>query len=197
MPGLELVPQEHHRPDCDMGSDCTCRPVHGRRGPEPGPRGCWALKSTGEACRAAARRGEDFCNAHSGTTPVAADPAKWAPIGRAAAAQARTRRATLRAALGISRHDSARGLLRGLVYVERERIAAAAIAGATDPDVSAAQRARHALALIEAAEPRESVSVEVELPSTSEGVDALSLSDLLRLAQAQGVPLPSPASTQG
>ena len=181
----ELIPfpglgDEHHSESCDLGEDCDCQPVHGRRGPSPGARGCWAVKADGTPCRAARRGDGDYCNAHSGMG-VAANPAQYAPLAQAKAAENRRVRATLRAALGITRPDTLRGMVRARAYVERERIAAAAVAGATSPDVPIQARARHALALLEAVEPREHVSVEVSAPASAEDVGSLGLAELRAL----------------
>jgi hypothetical protein len=70
-----------------------------------------------------------------------------------------------------------------MVWAERERVAAAALAGATDPSVPTAQRSRHALALIEAVDPLATASVELALPSDPDGVEQLGLVELKALAE--------------
>jgi hypothetical protein len=188
---LELVPGQFHAPDCDMGEDCACQPVYGTRAPEPGPRGCWALKADGTPCGAAARREQDYCGAHSGSTPVAQDPGKWAPIAREASAQARTRRATLRAALGIMKPDSTRGLLKATAYVERERVVAAAMAPLRDLDTRPMDAHRAALALLDAVEPQARAELSVEVPTSAEQVGALGLEELRTLVEGHA-PSPPP-----
>lgn len=141
--------------------DSPPEPAYGTRGDSPGPRGCWAVKSSGEPCGGAKRRDGDYCNAHSGKG-IAANPAEWAPIGRAAATEARTRRAALRATLGITRPNSIRGTLRAHAFVERERIATAALAPLRGDDPVAAHRA--ALAILDAVEPVTRVELVRELP---------------------------------
>jgi hypothetical protein len=169
-------------------------PAHSTRGAAPGLRGCWALNKHGDPCGAARRADGDYCNAHSGLG-VAKDPAGWSAVGAAKSAEVRRRRATLRLAIGPTRLSTPRGVLRQAVFVEAERVAAAALDGAIDPAVPLAARAKHALKLIETVEPTAQVSVSTSLPSTPEGVAELSLSQLLELAQEHGIdPSPPPAS---
>jgi hypothetical protein len=93
----------------------------------------------------------------------------------------------LRAALGITRSDSPRGLLKASVFVERERVAAAALAPISDPSLSSVQRSKAALALIDAVDPPSRVEVEVPLPTTPDGVMALSLEELEHVAERLGI----------
>jgi hypothetical protein len=167
------------------------QPVHGTRGDAPGPRGCWALKHSGEACGAARRADSDFCNAHSGVG-VASDPASFVPLAHAASAANRERRATLRAALGITRTNSPRALLKAQVFVERERIAAAAIAPALDPNVPTLARGRHALSLLEAVDPTLKLSAQVDMPTSAEEVEALGLTELRALVGSTSQEPPEP-----
>lgn len=156
------------------------QPFHGSRGDAPGPRGCWALKRDGSPCGAARRADGDYCNAHSGLG-VAKNPAEWAPLAQKASAENRRRRAALRLELGITRPQSIRGMLRAQAWVERERVAAAALAG-LDAD-SPAQRSRAALAIIDAVEPQQRATLDVPLPSSPDGLDGMSLSELRQLAE--------------
>ena len=158
------------------------QPAYGTRGSEPGPRGCWAVKADGTPCGAARRRDGDFCTAHSGLG-VAADPAAFGAIGTKASAEARTRRAELRASLGITRPNTIRGTLRAHAFVERERIARAAIAPIHGDDPVAAHRA--ALAILDAVEPAERVELAVSLPADEAGISALSLREL-ELLESRG-----------
>ena len=156
----------NHSIECDMGADCSCQPVYGTRAQEPGPRGCWALKRDGHACGAARRSDGDYCNAHSGRG-VAANPRELGVIGRRAAGEARTRRAALRTSLGITRPNSIRGTLKAHAYVERERIARAALAPLAPDRVAEDPVAAHraALAVLDAVEPAQRVELVSELPS--------------------------------
>lgn len=167
-------------------------PAHSTRGAAPGPRGCWALNRRGEPCGAARRAAGDYCLAHSGGG-VAANPAEWSKVGAARSAEVRRRRATLRLALGPTRLQTPKGLLRAAVFADAERVAAAALDGAVAPEVPVQSRAAHALKLIELVEPTVRAEVSMALPSTPEGVAELSLSQLLSIAEENGIALPSPA----
>ena len=175
----ELV---NHSIECDLGEDCDCQPVFGTRAREPGPRGCWALKRDGTPCGAARRHDGDFCGAHSGIG-VAADPGRYAPIGRRAAAESRARRAELRHSLGITRPNSIRGTLQAQAWVERERIARAALAPIHGADPVAAHRA--ALAVLDAVEPHERVELVTELPADPAAIGRMGLAELEAL-EARG-----------
>jgi hypothetical protein len=177
--GLSLVPSDSVSVDTGQSPPA---PRYGVRGPTQGPRGCWAVNKRGDPCSAAKRNDGDYCNAHSGVG-IAEDPARYQHLARAASAENRRRRAVLRATLGISSSDSPRGLLKAAVFVERERVVAAALAGATDPTVPLAQRSRHALALLDATDPLATASVELPLPDTPEGVAGLGLRELEALAE--------------
>jgi hypothetical protein len=172
----------NHSIECDLGDDCDCQPAYGTRASEPGPRGCWAVKANGAPCGAARRRDGDFCGAHSGIG-VAADPGRYAAIGQRASAESRTRRKELRHSLGITRPNTARGTLRALVFVERERIARAALAPIGSSDPALAHRA--ALALLDAVEPHERVELVTQLPTDPAAIAGMGLEELERL-EAQG-----------
>lgn len=168
-------------------------PAHSTRGTAPGPRGCWALNRQGQPCGAARRAEGDYCMAHSGLG-VAKDPAGWSKVAAAKSAEVRRRRATLRLALGPVRLQTPRGLLKAAAFAHGEELAAAALDGAIDPAVPAAQRSRAALDLIREVEPTAQVTVSQSLPSDPEGVNELSLSALLSIAEQHGITPPSPAS---
>ena len=166
------------------------QPAWGVRAEQPGPRGCWARKANGDLCGAAPRRGEDFCNAHSGLG-VAKNPAEWSVIGRERSAESRAERAALRLELGITRPDSIRGMLRARVWAARERVASAALAGLDSESPSA--RSRSALALLDAVEPQPKAALSLPLPSNPEGVEGMGLAELRAVAERLGLD-PSPPS---
>src|SRR5262252_6422339 len=149
------------------------QPKHGTRGTEPGPRGCWAIKHSGEPCGAAARRGQDFCGAHLGLG-VAADPRRYQPLATAAAKANAGRRAQLRASLGLTRRHSTRDLLKAEVFRERERVVAAAMSPIRDSGLGSVARHRAALELLETVEPVTKIELDVELPVDEQGVERLS-----------------------
>jgi len=66
------------------------------------------------------------------------------------------------------------------VFVERERLVAAALDGALHPDVSATARSKAALDLIREAEPQE--RAELTMPLDAESIDKLGLAELRALA---------------
>lgn len=179
-----LEPKEADElPPTDSALEAVSQPVYGVRAQQPGPRGCWALKRDGNHCGAAKRKDSDFCTAHSGLG-VAQDPARWAPIAQQRSAENRQRRAALRLELGISRPSSIRGMLRGAVWAERERVVAAALSPITATEgASPALRSKTALALLDAVEPQPRATLDVPLPTTPDGVDGLSLAELRALVE--------------
>jgi hypothetical protein len=64
----------------------------------------------------------------------------------------------------------------------------AAIAGALDSEVSPAQRAKHALAVIEAVDPPVEVSVSGQIPTSAADVDRMSLTELRALLEQHSPP---------
>ena len=160
-------------------------PRYSTRGAAPGPRGCWALNRDGDPCGAAVRKDGDYCNAHSGIG-VTSDPARYAALGRVASVEARRRRATLRATLGITRPNTPRGVLKALAFHHSEAIAAAALDGAISSEIPAQSRAAHALRLINEVDPPLQIEASVALPDNPEGVEALSYRDLLSIAEQHG-----------
>jgi len=192
IPGRELavlpaVPDAEEREGVSL-------PTHSTRGTAPGLRGCWALNKAGEPCGAARRADTDYCNVHSGRSAIAEDPTKWARIGAAASADRRRRRATLRLALGPTRLKTPRGMLKASLYAQSEAVVEAAMSPITDQSASSMQRHTAALALLREVEPTAHLEVSAPLPSDPEGVDELSLSALLSLAEAHGLRTPSPPS---
>jgi hypothetical protein len=73
--------------------------------------------------------------------------------------------------------------LKASVFAESERLVAAALDGALSPEVTVQSRAAHALKLLESVEPTVQATLQMELPSTPEGVDSLSLSQLLHIVE--------------
>ena len=162
-------------------------PVYSTRGTAPGLRGCWAVNKQGEPCGAARRADSDYCGAHSGYG-VAEDPAGWSKVGAAKSAENRRRRATLRLALGYTRLNTPRGVLRAATFAQAEAVASAALSPISDPSASSMQRHSAALALIREVEPTAHLEVTSTLPATPEGVEELSFAQLLSLAQEHGLP---------
>jgi hypothetical protein len=73
------------------------------------------------------------------------------------------------------------------VFVERERVVAAALAPIHDPSASSALQSKTALALLDAVEPVERASLEVSMPLDEEGVNQLGLAELRALTQRMGI----------
>ena len=157
-------------------------PAHSTRGSAPGPRGCWALNSKGEPCGAAKRGDGDYCNAHSGVG-VARDPRAFVPQATAAAARVRAERAQLRVLLGSTRTDTPRGVLRAKAFLHSERLAARALDAALDPDVDSLRAGQLALSIIKEADPAEKGQLVLSQELTPQGVDNLSLSELIAVAE--------------
>ena len=172
-------------PLADSVQEAVSQPAYGVRADERGPRGCWALKRDGTPCSAPSRRDADYCSAHSGLG-VAKSPAEWAAVANAASVDSRRRRATLRLALGKAGYNTPRGVLKGAVFAEAERVAAAALAG-IDPSVPPAQRSRAALALLDATDPLLQAELSLPLPSNPEGVEQMGLEELRALAEQVGI----------
>ena len=162
--------------------DQVAQPAWGTRAERPGKRGCWALTKAGRHCAAAVRGDGDFCNAHSGIG-VAASPAEHSLVGRARSAEARRTRADLRLVLGHTRMDTPRAALRAVAILNAERLAGTTISAALDPSVPPERRARLALDIVEAVDPKVSTALSI----TSElDVDNASLGQLIALAEEQG-----------
>lgn len=166
-------------------------PRFSTRGTAPGHRGCWATNKLGEPCGAARRADSDYCNAHSGHG-VTSDITKWSAVGAAKSAENRRRRGQLRATLGLTKPNSPRGLLKAMVWADSERLAMAALDGATSSEVPVQSRASHALRLIDAVDPLTQVSTTISMPDNPEGVESLSLSQLLCIAEQNDIDTTSP-----
>jgi hypothetical protein len=167
------------------------QPRWGTRADSAGPRGCWALTKAGRHCAAGAVSGGEFCSAHSGLG-IAASPAEHSKVGRVRSAESRRARADLRLVLGTTRLDTPRAALRAQAILNAERLAASTIAAALDPDLAPERRARLALDIIEAADPKVSAVATV----TGElDVGSASLGQLLALAEQQGLDLSRPTPT--
>lgn len=164
------------------------QPFHGSRGTTPGHRGCWALNRAGEPCGAARRADSEFCNAHSGIG-VSADPKGFSAKGRASAQINRRRRADLRIALGVTRPNSPRGLLKLAANREAERLAWRAVDAALDPSLPSDRAVSTVLSLIEAVDPQAHVELSTSLPEG--GIGGMSLAQLVSFAEANGIPLPA------
>lgn len=161
-------------------------PLYSTRGAAPGPRGCWALNRAGNPCGAARRAEGDYCNAHAGYG-VTSDPARFSALGGKVSSERRQQRAVLRSTLGISRATSPRGILKAMAFLNGEAIAAAALQGVTDPAEPVSRRAAAALRLLDAVDPPVSVTLDTPIPTDTEGVSALSLSELLSIAEKLGI----------
>jgi len=159
-------------------------PRWGTRGQAPGERGCWATKVNGQPCAAARRNDSDYCNAHHGAG-LAADPLAASLRGRVASAQARRRRADLRLALGATRLDSPRGALRAAAWVEARAIAERTIGAILDPKLSPEATVKAALAVLDAIDPVQELTLTGELDPSA--VEALSWSELQAAAERLGL----------
>lgn len=171
--------------------DAPPQPVHSVRSETQGARGCWAISTrTGQPCGAAARRGEDYCNAHSGVG-VASDPRAHMPLAHEARRENLRVRAEMRLALGSTRPNSPRAILRARANADAERLADAAVRDGL-------KNGALALKVIREVDPAPEVTVRAELPTSVEELEGLSLSQLMALAERHGInpsrpPLP-PAS---
>lgn len=165
--------------------DQVAQPAWGTRGDSPGKRGCWALTKAGRPCAAAVRGDSDYCNAHAGVG-VAASPAEHSLVGRQRSAEVRRTRADLRLVLGTTRLDTPRAALRAAAILNAERLAGTTIAAALDPTLSPLARAKLALEIVEAVDPKVSTSLSV----TGElDVEQASLGQLMQLAAERGISL--------
>ena len=86
------------------------------------------------------------------------------------------------------------------MFVERERVVAAALAPIHDPSASSALQSKTALALLDAVEPVERASLEVSMPLDEEGVKTIK-EDAHQAAldarkQALADPLPDPSNIE-
>jgi hypothetical protein len=112
------------------------------------------------------------------------------------AAERRRARADLRMIIGNTRMDTPRAALRALAIVNAERLAGTTIAAALDPALPGLARAKLALEVIEAVDPKVTTSLAV----TGElDMEQASLGQLIALAEARGISLERPPhpSTHG
>lgn len=166
-------------------------PRYGTRGTAPGRRGCWAVSKAGNPCAAPRRGDSEYCNAHSGMG-VASDPKGHSEIGSRRAAEQRTRRAELRLILGSTRMDSPRTALRAAAILNAERLAGRAIAAALDPSVDVLSAGKHALSVIDAADPRQQQTAVLTGNLNGEAIEGMGFRELLSFAQGHGID-PSPS----
>jgi len=166
------------------------QPHWGTRGTSPGKRGCWALAKTGRPCAAQVLNEGDYCSAHS-WRGVAADPLGHSLVGRQRSAEVRRQRADLRLVLGTRRLDSPRAALRAAAIVNAERLAVTTVDAALDPNEDPLKRARLALEIIEASDPRQTAHAVVE---GEVDLESASLGQLMALAESQGISLDRPSA---
>jgi len=169
--------------------DSPEQPFHSTRGDNAGPRGCWAVNAKGYPCGAAKLKERDYCAAHSGMG-VAADPARYAPLGIEASKEARAVRAQMRLQLGITRKGGPRSVLKARAFAEAERLAATAINGAFDDP-------RLALAIIKEADPAPQAEISVSAPLSVEDVNGMSMSQLFAVAERLGIETPPLPESSG
>ena len=84
-------------------------------------------------------------------------------------------------------------MLKAAVFAESEAVVAAAMSPISDPAASSMQKHGAAMSLIREVEPTVQMTVSQPLPDDPEGVDGLSLSALLSLAEAHGLRGHNPA----
>lgn len=125
-----------------------------------------------------------------------ADPKGHSQVGVARSAENRRRRAELRLAIGVTRANTPRGVLKAMAFVEAERIGRRVVGAVLDPAVPPATAARLGLELVNAVDPPIQATMTSEIPTTPEGVAKLSVSQLLSLGERMGID-PSPPSVNG
>jgi hypothetical protein len=183
--------QEEQRQDSELDGapDSLPQPAFGVRGSEPGPRGCWGVNNRGEPCGAFVTRNSDYCSAHRGLG-VGKDPKAYSRLATDARRRQLAARAELRMIVGDRGRIGPRMVLREHVAREAEPLVRRAVGAALSPMVAEDKAAKLALDLIREADPPTQATVEISGDLAREQVNELSLSQLLAVAEANGIPIP-------
>jgi len=153
-----------------------CHRVPGKLA-EPDGR-CRVIKQSGERCGSVPTRLYGICITHLGGGEQ--NGARLSRIGN----QAKLRLKTQRQLLGISanRTGSARQMARLEAQQRAADVAAALLAPLDDSDLGSLSRQAAAVKILDATEPIQTASVEVELPADETGVQGLGWAEMQQLA---------------
>jgi hypothetical protein len=139
---------------------------------------CRVVRPDGERCRAPATRTYGLCTPHAGGG--GGDYVAMSKAGHAAKAKMRHSRMLL--GIGANRVGSARQRARIAAAARADEIATALVDDVLDADLAPLARQQAVLRILDAVEPLQSMSVEVEMPADAAGVEALSWQDMQALA---------------
>jgi hypothetical protein len=144
---------------------------------EPGS-SCRVVRPDGSRCGAVPTRLYGVCISHLG-----GGAQDWAALA-AAGHRGKTRLKMQRRLLGVSTHrgGSARQMARVAALNRAADVAEALLAPLDDTDLGSLSRQAAAVRILDATEPIQHASVEVELPSEADGVQGLSWQDMQALA---------------
>jgi hypothetical protein len=184
--GLDEESGERQDGKADGSADQLPQPAFGKRGSEPGPRGCWGMNNRGEPCGSFVTRDSDYCSAHRGLG-LGRDPRGYSQVGHAARRRQLAARAQLRMVMGDRGRIGPRTLLREEVNRNALRLVGRAVGAALNPETDDAKAAGIAIRLIDQADPPSQATVEVSGPVTSEDVKNWSFSQLIAYADAHGI----------
>jgi hypothetical protein len=140
--------------------------------------GLCAVVRGGERCRGIATRLYGLCLPHAGGG--AADMKAVSLAGHAAKAKLRQQRVLL--GVGPNRVGSARQRARVAAALRADEIATALVDDVLDADLAPLARQQAVLRILDAVEPLQTMSVEVEVPTDQAGVQALGWVEMQALA---------------
>jgi hypothetical protein len=178
--------EERQVSEADGSADQLPQPAFGKRGSEPGPRGCWGVNNRGEPCGSFVTRDSDYCSAHRGLG-LGRDPRGYSQVGHAARRRQLAARAQLRMVMGDRGRIGPRTLLREEVNRNAQRLVGRAVGAALNPETDDAKAAGIAMRLIETADPPAQATLEISGPLTEDALKEMSLSQLIAYADAQGI----------
>ena len=139
---------------------------------------CRAITPARGRCQGVRLRAYGLCGGHAGTSRILSDPAGFARKGAAGKARIRERHKLL-AANGISPRRAARE-----VAIRRSDAIVRALVDAPldDAKLGTIERQKATIAMLDAVFPLATVSAEIELPASPDGVEALGWSEMQALA---------------
>lgn len=157
---------------------CNRIPPGATRATEPSTR-CQVLKENGERCSAVATRRYGICVVHAGGGG-AHDIREMSARGHAAKSRLRVQRQLL--GIGPARAGSARQRARLRAAARADEIAAGIVDGVLDAGLEPLQLQAAALRILDATEPLQHTTVEVELPADAAGVQGMDWQQMQALA---------------
>jgi hypothetical protein len=139
---------------------------------------CRVIHADGRRCLGVRMLETGLCPPHSGRSKILDDPRGM----QARAAQGKVRARERRSVLATAGNNPRRAAREAAIRRSDAVVRALVDAPLDDESLSTMQRHKAVLGMLDAVFPLATVSAEIELPSTAEGVEALGWSDMQRLA---------------